>query len=278
MFLADYHVHTCFSFDHDRNADCTTHALCHAALDAGLSEIAFTDHYCVNGILDGSLPPVDMQALSGAVAAAKEAFKGRLTVVYGIELGQPAQRDAQAQAFLAEHKFDFVIGSLHNNAGAPDFYYLDYRDFSPYEINSLWDNYLQETLKHIRWGAGRFCALGHLNYLDRYIHRDGMAHHVSLDDKMEVYREIFSLMIDEGIALELNTSGYRKGLSDTVPGARFVQLYHELGGALFTVGSDAHTPALIGDGVRRAYELLQSMGVTEIATFPDGKLTMRSIL
>lgn len=277
MFLADYHVHCVYSFDYDKEADCSPLSVCRRALEKGLSEIAFTDHYCVNAITDGSLPDVDLVARRRDILEAKEAFAGRLTVRHGIELGQPTQRSEVALSLLSENDFDFVIGSLHNNDGFPDFYYLDYKSFSPYEINSLWDTYLKETLDHIRWGRGRFHSLGHLNYLERYIHRDGMQNHVDYRERLDVYREIFRLLMEEEIALELNTSGILKGLGDTVPNSELAAFYHALGGKLYTVGSDAHTPNNVGTHIRETYAYLQSIGVERIATYGAGELILQPI-
>ncbi len=278
MFLADYHLHCVYSFDYDKSADCSPMSVCRHALASGLSEIAFTDHYCVNAITDGSLPDVDLVARRKDILEAKEAFSGKLNVLCGIELGQPTQRMEVAEKILRENEFDFVIGSLHNNDGFPDFYYLDYKSFSPYEINSLWDTYLSETMAHIRYGNGKFHSLGHLNYLERYIHRDGMKCCIDIDSRLEVYREIFRLLIDYGIALELNTSGLSKGLGDTVPCGKLAKLYHDVGGRLFTVGSDAHTPTMVGSFVRETYRFLESIGVCEIATYEKGELCLKRFL
>ncbi len=277
MFLADYHVHCEYSFDYDQSADCSPISICRHAYEKGLSEIAFTDHYCVNAITDGSLPDVDLVSRRRDILAAKEAFSGKLTVVHGIELGQPTQRADVALKLLSENDFDFVIGSLHNNDGFPDFYYLDYRSFSPYEINSLWDTYLNETIDHIRWGRGRFHSLGHLNYLERYIHRDGLVEQVDINTRLEVYREIFRLLIDTGIALELNTSGLLKGMGDTVPNSSLAALYHEVGGELYTIGSDAHSPGNVGSFVKETSEFLLSLGVKRIAAYSDGELVLKPI-
>lgn len=278
MFLADYHLHCVYSFDYDQSADCSPMSVCRHALENGLSEIAFTDHYCVNAISDGSLPDVDLVSRRRDILEAKEAFCGKLIVQHGIELGQPTQREAVALKLLSENDFDFVIGSLHNNDGFPDFYYLDYKSFSPYEINSLWDTYLNETVEHIKWGKGRFHTLGHLNYLERYIHRDGLGSLVDVNSRLEVYREIFRLLIDCDIALELNTSGLLKGMGDTVPNSSLAALYHEVGGKLYTVGSDAHTPKNVGSFVKETYEYLKSIGISEIATYSEGQLVLKSIL
>lgn len=271
MFLADQHIHTVYSFDHDKTRDCSPEAICRTAYDKGLSEIALTDHYCVNAIATGALPPVDLDRREREILAAKDAWRGKLTVLYGIELGQPAENTPLAERILREHRFDFVIGSLHNTQSIPDFYYIDYRLMSRYEILQLWEQYLRETIRHIGWGAGRFQTLGHLNYLERYLHPYLQGPPISFRDYLDLYHEIFATMIRAGIALELNTSGFRKGMGETVPRLEYVRYYKELGGELFTVGSDAHSPTLIGSDIQAAYDALRSVGVERVASFSGGK-------
>ena len=271
MFLADQHIHTVYSFDYDKSRDCSPMAICTAALEKGLSEIALTDHYCVNAIATGALPDVDLDRREAEILAAKDAFSGKLTVLYGVELGQPAQNKDLAERVLKEHPFDFVIGSLHNEENVPDFYYLDYSKMSRYQILQLWEEYLKETVSHLRWGAGRFHTLGHLNYQERYLHACLDGNLIGYRDFLDLYHEIFSAMIDAHIALELNTSGYRKGMGEPVPRLEFISYYRSLGGELFTVGSDAHSPTLIGIDVKRTYDALKSLGIERVASFAGGK-------
>ncbi len=270
MFSADTHIHTVYSFDHDKRCDCSPMAICQAAYEKGLNEIALTDHYCVNAISTGALPPVDLEKRQAEILEAKDAFSGKLTVLYGIELGQPAQNAPLAEEVLRKHPFEFVIGSLHNEESVPDFYYLDYRAMSHYELFTLWEHYLKETIAHLTWGIGRFQTLGHLNYQERYLHaylKDGPIRRLDFAD---LYHEIFRIMIDHEIALELNTSGFRKGMGEPVPRLEFVRYYRDLGGKLFTIGSDAHSPALIGDGVKETVDALRSIGVDRITSFASG--------
>ena len=59
----------------------------------------------------------------------------------------------------------------------------------------------------------------------------------------------------KGIALEINTSGLRKGLGRTLPGTDTIGKYADYGGTRITFGSDAHSEAEIGAGFRDAGEM-----------------------
>ena len=69
------------------------------------------------------------------------------------------------------------------------------------------------------------------------------------------WRGLFRSMIDCGVALEINTSGLRKG-GKLMPDAPLVSLYADTGGRLFTLGSDAHTARDVGKNLLDAAKLI----------------------
>ncbi|MEA4832933.1 MAG: histidinol-phosphatase HisJ family protein [Oscillospiraceae bacterium] len=277
MYYCDLHLHTVHSFDHDEKEDCSVINLCKQAIKNGLSEIAITDHYDINGIIDGFYPPVDINAIKTDIMNARELFGKKLEIVFGIELGQPAQKSEEAKRFLTENSFDFVIGSLHNNRGKEDFYFIDYPNTPRNELVTLWNNYLEETKEHIVWGRGKYHTMAHLNYLLRYYKRSGNDDIVNIPEKEEVFREIFRLLIDNNIALEINTSGLRQGLGDFIPQKSLIALYADCGGRMFTVGSDSHAPSLCGFGVPEAYDLIKSLGINHVMVPRGGSLVELTI-
>lgn len=44
-------------------------------------------------------------------------------------------------------------------------------------------------------------------------------------------------------------------------------MYHDLGGELITLGTDAHTPEFVGCAVRERQQLLRECGFTRFCTF-----------
>lgn len=271
MFLVDYHIHSNHSFDADRTDKYAVDAICQEAINRGFSEIAITDHHCINIVLDGFWPPVDFDLLRGEVLEAKEKYKGKLSVIYGVELGQPTQRSEEALSFLQKNNFEFVIGSLHNNADKEDFYYLDYSTADKNYLIGLWNDYFTETIDHIKWGKGRFCTLGHLTYPRRYLESNGFNDIVNLSEKKDIIDEIFKTLINCEIALEVNASGLRQGLGDALPCIALVSRYLELGGEMITIGSDSHRMGDLGSGIINTMKNLSDIGVKYLTRFSNMK-------
>jgi histidinol-phosphatase (PHP family) len=51
----------------------------------------------------------------------------------------------------------------------------------------------------------------------------------------------------------------------------WLALYRELGGEILTVGSDAHVPENVGQGVPEAYDLIRAAGFRYIAVYEGRK-------
>ena len=272
MFLCDYHTHTRFSFD---GTPAATHdAMCKRALEVGLHDIAFTDHCDVNGEVERLYDlPFDPDADFAAMMEVKEKYKGRLNVVCGIELGNATQYPEAARAVLDAHPYEFVIGSLHNLRGVPDFSLMSYGSMSDGLIRQLFDRSLDETLEMVAFPG--LTTLGHLTYMHRYVTLAGK----KLDfkpyyDKIEA---IYRALIHRDVALELNVSTLWKGLGISMPTMELLKLYKDCGGKLVTVGSDSHAPDTLAKAIRKGYAILETVGFHEVLTVQNGQRVTRPI-
>ena len=70
-------------------------------------------------------------------------------------------------------------------------------------------------------------------------------------------------MAQAGRAIEVNTWCGRT-VTQWQP---LLELYRDCGGEIVTVGSDAHTPADVGKGVRAACALLRECGFRRVCTY-----------
>lgn len=272
----DSHTHSHFSPDAERNADIALMAEKASAL--GLDFITLTDHCDCNYWLPESeqeYPEYQKEdsimfgCRDYATASITEALslKSRhKNLLCGVELGQPLQNMQAAQEILGIKGLDFVIGSLHMNAGKPDFYYMQYDKMDFYDIYSLLEDYFNEIYEMCKWGG--FDSLGHLTYPLRYIEGE---YGIALDLRRfdDIIREIFCTVIQNGRAIELNTSGYRQKFGRPFPDERFLRLYRDLGGELITIGSDAHKISDIGAGLERGEALLKKCGFRYITLFKE---------
>jgi len=272
MLLYDYHIHTKYSFDGDASA--TPRAICEAAIAKGLTSIAITDHFEANSQAEGLYAPYDAKAAYSDIMQAKEDFKDKIHVSYGIEIGQASQYPDIANDFLRKYPVEFVLASLHNLKGKPDFYFMDFKSMPEDEIISLCAEYFTE-MKDMICALDRVDSLAHITYPCRYISQAGKT--VDMSAFYDKISDIFRIMVANNIALEVNTSTYTKGLGFCMPDREIVYLYKECGGELVTVGSDAHSPSLIGSSSEYAEHILRECGIKNILVYSNGKKEQRKI-
>ncbi len=270
MFLCDYHTHTHYSFD---GAAHSTHdALCRRALEIGLSDIAFTDHCDINGEVEGLYTPYRADEAFAEMQAVKEKYKGRLNVLCGIELGNATQYPAEAAAVLSAHPYDFVIGSLHNLRGVPDFSMLKYGMMTDAHIRKLFDRALDETIEMAEHTEG-LTTVGHITYMHRYV----TLAEKKLDFKpfYDKLTRLYRILIERDMALEINVSTLWKGLGIAMPTMELLKLYRDCGGKLVTIGSDAHAPENLGKAIRKGYAILETVGFDRVLTVRDGERVLQ---
>ena len=203
----------------------------------------------------------------------KEKYKGRLNVVCGIELGNPTQYPKAARAVLDAHPYEFVIGSLHNLRGVPDFYHMNFETMSDGQIRQLFDRSLDETLEMV--GFEGMTTLGHMTYMHRYVTRSGKK--LDLKPYYEKITAIYEELIRRDIALEINVSSLWKGLGIPMPSMELLKLYKDCGGKLITIGSDAHDVENLGKAIRKGYAILETVGFHEVLTVQNGERVLRAI-
>ena len=106
---------------------------------------------------------------------------------------------------------------------------------------------------------------GHLDYVVRYgpTKNDSYTYQKHAD----VFDKILSVLIENGKGIELNTGGFRSGLSQPNPCVEILKRYRALGGEIITVGSDAHAPKDIAADFDRACALLKECGFAYYCVF-----------
>lgn len=259
--MKDYHVHSNFS------DDCTRQPLiqaCEAALAKGINEIAFTEHVDIDYPIEKGDFQLDYENYSKQIEKARSLFPN-LTILKGLELGMQATIDFKMESYLREHKFDFVLGSIHTVDGLE----LHGGDFSLGKDSSeAIRGYFEAVLLCLKSFAN-FHVLAHLDLIRRYI--DTKIPCTCYKPYYELIDEIFNIIIDKGIGLEINTSGWRYGVGDFLPGKQLLERYKYLGGEIITFGSDAHRHEQLGYKFNEAYILAKEVGFTHYAYYRQGK-------
>lgn len=273
----DLHSHSNFSPD----ASNSVYDMCSRAEALGLAAYAITDHCDMNGFMDDSGRPwITVEEVLGRVRSSlaemqhvRAEKKWKAHLLKGIELGQPFENPQLANSFLDEiwGSIDFIIGSLHNITGCPDFAFLNYTQEN---IPKLLERYFAELIEVVRWG--RFDALGHITYPLRYMMAQGWEEDIAL---YEGYiDDVLRIQAQNGKAIEINTSGLRQKMRQTMPPFSVIKRFRELGGEYITIGSDSHCTADVGKGSAEAVAMLKEAGFSRLTYFVGHKPVQLPVL
>ena len=183
----------------------------------------------------------------------------------GIEADFLPGREDRLQNLLEAREWDYVVGSLHflrddavDLHGEPDWAAWDiWRGSDPERV---WASYFDTLGEAAR--AGMFDILAHPDLVKVFAGRvpvpDG--------DLRRFYERAMDGIVDSDIAVEVSTAGLRKPAREIYPAPAFLEMCLDAGRPV-ALSSDAHRPEELGYEYERALELLDGLGVTELAVF-----------
>ena len=277
MQLFDNHNHSQFSFDGWRSS---VEGCASAALEAGLSGIAFTDH-CdffipeakilsgnpVSETFDVSLQQEEIDRVQTLIEARAVPGDKGLKLLKGIEIGMHENHHEDIRRVLSENSFDQIIASVHYLDGVDPYYGVYYEDK---DWKRAYGMYLETILTEMKW-LEDFDIMGHFDYIVRYAPYPETC--LRYRDFSDILDEMMTYIIHEGKALEINTKSYQdhKGRLVTLD-TDILRRYRELGGEIISLGSDSHAPSKVGYGFESFAQLLKSLGFRWTAHYEKRKL------
>ncbi len=234
MIKYDFHIHTEYSYDSRIKGI----ELMDRALELGYDELAITEHV--------DLLPQELSVFGLPSLKKYQAYVGKLREQYpsltlhcGIELGDYHLVKDFATGLVGGFDFFPILGSVH--------FLTDHTNVaipfpSPLNEAQILD-YYENNLRLV--SECDIDVLAHLGVYKRY--------YTDVPDEsfaMALVKDIFAVMIDKGIALELNFSGLFKPYASVIPEPPFIEIYREMGGRLFSLGSDTHRLENFGSTLR----------------------------
>ncbi len=255
MYLVDYHIHS----RHSNDGNESVFNICRAAIEKGFSEVAITDHFdpCRND--EECIKSYHYDSAKRDIESVKQVLGGKIKILTGIEVGQ-AQEYTDSVRGVLENKFDYVIGSLHNISGDKDLARIVYSTDNVAEITDDYFNRLIQCAK-----LGLYDCIGHLDYPKRYAALYGIK--FDYKDYFLFVDEILKTVIEKGKGIEINCSGLRQEINETLPSVPVIKRYRELGGEIITIGSDAHKLSDVGNKINAGYIIAAEAGFKYITMF-----------
>lgn len=256
---ADFHVHTSFSADSETSPE----DMVREAVKRGLKTICITDHHDLDytelGFEIDFVPYFkELQRLQGE-------YKDKIDICIGMEFGMQQHLGKACRELAERYPFDFIVASQHLVDGQDPYYrtyFEDKTDKEGYERN------FELTLQNIK-AISDYDALGHVDYIVRF--GKCQAQEYSYNIFADYLDAILRHLIDNGKALELNTGGWKYGLSFAHPHRDVLKRYRELGGEMITVGSDGHTPKHLAYDFHKVQDYLESCGFKYYTEFRQRK-------
>ena len=267
--LADYHVHTDFSDDSSYDME----DVVKDAITKGLDEICFTDHvdygikldYGVKGHVPRLAPNgepyrnVDYPRYFQKIEDLQKKYEGQITIRKGLEFGVQMCHLEDYEKLYEAWPMDFIIHSNHQVADIEIYLPRYFAGHSQREYNRL---YYEEILRTVK-AYKHYSVLGHLDSIVRYDPKGP----IDIREVEDLIRAILETVIADGKGIELNTSNVRYGLSDLTPCRHILKMYHELGGTIITIGSDAHKKEHLAFNILKSRQELKDLGFEYYCTF-----------
>jgi histidinol-phosphatase (PHP family) len=268
--VVDYHIHT----EHSIDASGTISEYCDQAVKIGLTEICFTNHCELDPerndsfiSFNGKREPFSKNGLlrlQSEVHEAQEKYREQgLAVKFGIEIGYYHGIEQTLHRMLDGPNLDFVIGAIHcldhiciDSTKECDLY------FDRHSVPEFIDHYFTAVMELI--SSGMFDSIAHLDVYKKYGHKyygDDI-----YDVPLDMVSDIFRMMKNKHVALEINTAGMRF-MNEFYPSPILMKQARKEGVELFTVGSDSHRPEDLGRDLAQAIQYLKSYGYNAVCTF-----------
>ena len=232
-----------------------------AASDRGIDELGVSEHvYRFTEALDVWQHDLWRESARDDLGEYCEFVREQTDLKLGIEADFIPGREDRMRELLEAHDFDYVVGSIHFVGNGA-------LDHEKYDIWSGFDSPDKVWRTYFEWlgeaaMSGLFDILAHPDIVKYWGRKRPWP-----ERELRYYYEVAMEGIAEsGIAVEVSTAGLRKPVGELYPARALLEMVLDAGNPI-VLSSDAHTPDDVGRDYDQALELLDELGVRELATF-----------
>jgi histidinol-phosphatase (PHP family) len=255
--IVDYHMHLRNGREEIAHDTWSVEPFVETAARAGVDEIGFTEHvYYFRQTRSLWTVPYQTERcvydLDDYVEAVVQARARGLPVKLGLEVDYEPGREEETRELLEPYPWDYLLGSVHfiDGLGVDG----EPRLLDAVGVEEAWRRYFD--VLGAAAGSGLFDSLSHPDLVKIFGERD---------DAFD-YGAVVEAIAESGVAVEVSTAGLHRPVGELYPHPKFLAACRKRGVPV-TLGSDAHSPDVVGRDFDRARELLQSAGYETITVF-----------
>lgn len=249
ILFSDYHSHP-----QGHRVQHYTQALLQPWIDSarakGIIDIAFTDH-------DRYHAGVDFDELDRLREKNPD-----VKIRAGIEFDNDPDTSAAGRKWIEENweRLDFVLGSVHYLSRADQMFDSvpdGAQQFTGRDIDDVYSDYFRRVREMA--ASGLVDCLAHLDLVKIHGHRPRAPVTDLVEETLEEIRA-------RKLVIELSTAGWRKPVNELYPADEIITLAIEKK-IPFTIASDAHSWAQLGENYERLAEKMRAFGIREVCVY-----------
>jgi histidinol-phosphatase (PHP family) len=249
ILFSDYHSHP-QGHRVQRYAQALLQPWIDSARTKGIIDIAFTDH-------DRYHAGVDFNELDRLREKNPDT-----KIRAGIELDNDPETSAAGRKWIEQNwdRLDFVLGSVHYLNRADQMFDSvpeGAQQFTGRDIDDVYYDYFRRVREIA--ASGLVDCLAHLDLVKIHGHRP-------CAPVSELIEETLELIRTRKLAIELSTAGWRKPVNELYPSDEIITLAIEKK-IPFTIASDAHSWAQLGENYERLAEKISTFGIGEVCVY-----------
>jgi len=259
--MIDYHMHTTLC----KHARGTVEEYVQSAIRQGISEIAFTDHIPLPDEFDQThrMEPRELDTYVRWIEEMRDAYR-EIKIRLGIEADYFKGFEDFTGKLLQRYDFDVVIMSVHFLRHWPEGNWVFDYAFPGKSGAEIYSDYIDTLIEGVN--SGLFDILGHADLIKKG--GDSLVKTIPGD-----LSRLLAAVHQAGMAVEINTSGFRKTAAESYPGLDWLPLL-KMHDVAVTTGSDAHAPEQVGLQFPLIYQALRQAGFETLAGYEKRKRIM----
>lgn len=247
QLLSDYHNHP-QGHRHQPYSPELLQPWVDSARRLGLRELAFTDH-------DRYHAGISFEAIEECRRRNPD-----MALRAGVELDNDPRHSVAGRAWVRAHwdQLDFVLGSIHFLDGDWAFDHAGQEAvFEQRNVDDLYEQYYERLRSLI--GEGDIDCLSHLDLIKIF----GFRPEASM---VKIVGAVLDIIKQAGLSMELSTAGWRKPVDELYPEEWIIQAAL-VRGIPFTTASDAHSHVQVAENFPRLAEVVERLGIREVAVY-----------